>query len=78
MSPTSKYASAQALVIRDGKAIGLLEKYRNTASETHPWKAFFYSVPPGPNVKTEYLGAFYAAQGGKRAAIQAIIKQATI
>lgn len=65
------------LVRRDGVAIGLLERYRNTSTDTHPWKAFFYIVPPGPKVQTEYLGAFYQPQGGKRAAIQAILKRAT-
>lgn len=68
------------LVTRNGRAIGLLEKYRNTASETHPWKAFWYLVLPGSgrHAETEYLGAFYRAEGGKRAALQAIIKRATV
>lgn len=73
-----KGSPARQLVTRDGVAIGLLEKFRNTASETHPWKAFFYVVPPGPKVQIAYLGAFYRAEGGKRAAIQAIIKRATV
>lgn len=66
---------ARVLVRRDGVTIGLLEKYRNIAGETHPWKAFFYITPPGPKVEVEYLGAFYT--GGKRAAIQSIIQRAT-
>lgn len=64
------------LVRRDGCPIGLLEKFRNTSMDTHPWKAFFYSSLP-PAAITEYLGAFYRWQGGKRAAIQSIITRAT-
>lgn len=67
----------RVLVRLDGRAIGLLEKHRNTASDTHPWKAFFYVQPPGPTTQTEYLGAHYRGAGGKRAAIQAIIQRAT-
>lgn len=68
---------SRVLIRRNGVSIGRVEKLRNTATESHPWKAFFYITPPGPKVQTEYLGAFYTDQGGKRDAIQAIIKRAT-
>lgn len=31
---------AAYMVKFEGRAIGFLEKYRNTRTETHPWKAF--------------------------------------
>lgn len=76
--PRTKGDPMRQLVTRNSRAIGLLEKFRNTASETHPWKAFFYVAPPGPKAELKYLGAFYRTEGGKRSAIQAIIKRATI
>jgi hypothetical protein len=47
--------------------IGLIEKFDNTRSEKHPYKAFF-----GIGVNIEYIGAYYPADGGKGAAIRAI------
>ena len=59
-------------VFRDNVFLGFLEKYRNTQTETHPWKAFAPRFVPGqhPQFGT-YLGAFYA---GKNAAIAALDK----
>lgn len=64
------------LVKRDGFILGQLEKYRDTRSETHPWKAFV-----GTGMSCKYLGAFYGDNGPsgvvhhidpKQAAIDAI------
>ena len=45
---------ARFVVVRDGREIGTLEKYKNTRYEEHPWKAF---APVG--VEAKFLGAFY-------------------
>ncbi len=45
--------------------IGMLEKYRNNRSETHPWKAF-----AGIGMKARYIGAFY---DGREAALEAVL-----
>ena len=52
--------------------IGLLEKYNNTRTETHPWKAF-----KGYGKEATFLGSFYKEEGGKQAAIDAIMKYET-
>jgi hypothetical protein len=51
----------------DEMIIGMLEKYNNTRSETHPWKAWL-----GFGATRQYLGAFYAEEGGREAALSAI------
>jgi hypothetical protein len=66
----------------DEKIIGMLEKYPNTRTEKHPWKAF-----KGWGASREFLGAFYEEKdlagmsvgdtkdckvGGQSAAIKAI------
>jgi hypothetical protein len=51
----------------NGLIIGMLEKYRNTRTETHPWKAF-----QSFGAQREFLGAFYAADGGQKAALAKI------
>jgi hypothetical protein len=60
--------SALWLVHEDGKIVGMLEKYRDTRTETHPWKAF-----SGYGLTALYLGAFYQKDGGKKSAIEAIV-----
>lgn len=73
----TKYSPAVHLVMTDtGNAVGAIEKYRDTRTETHPWKAFRLGNP------WVYLGAFYddgavpddghTKYGGKEAAIKAI------
>jgi hypothetical protein len=61
-------------LVKDGERIvGLLEKYRNTRTDTHPWKAF-----SGHGTSRRYIGAFYdqdfpgVVTGGKPAALEAI------
>jgi len=51
----------------NGLIIGMLEKYRNTRTETHPWKAF-----QSFGAQREFLGAFYAADGGQKTALAKI------
>lgn len=51
-----------------GAVIGMLEKYHNTRTETHPWKAF-HSF----GMQRSFLGAYYTDEGGKSAAIKAIV-----
>jgi hypothetical protein len=55
------------LVFRGADVIGMLEKYRDTRSERHPWKAFW-----GTGEKVSYLGAFYPEDGGRAAALARI------
>ena len=55
------------VVVRDGHEIGFITKYRDTRTETHPWKAFV-----GIGEHSTYLGAAYGSDG-KAKAIQAIV-----
>lgn len=53
-----------------GQIIGFLEKYPNTRTETHPWKAFGKKMVDGrPQVDGDKFKAFYAEDGGKAAAV---------
>jgi hypothetical protein len=45
----------------------MLEKYRNTRTESHPWKAF-----QSFGAQREFLGAFYPADGGQKTALAKI------
>jgi len=59
-----------------GKVIGFLDKYNNTKSETHPWKAFG-AKKVGDNYQYDTAGlfkCFYKADGGKTAAIEFLVK----
>jgi hypothetical protein len=47
--------------------LGLIEKFDNTRTEKHPYKAFF-----GIGANIEYIGAYFPSCGGKAAAIRAI------
>ena len=64
-----KGTAALYTVKKDGVIIGLLEKYNNTRTEQHPWKAF---KGHGGGCCVKFLGAFYPAEGGKTAALAAI------
>jgi hypothetical protein len=55
------------VVMENGKEIGLIEKYRDTRTETHPYKAF-----QGIGMACTFIRSFYPAEGGKDAAIAAI------
>ena len=54
-----------------GTIIGLLEKYPDTKTEKHPWKAF---SGHGTNVK--FLRSYYPDEGGKKAALAAVVTAA--
>lgn len=53
----------------NGTIIGLLEKYKDTRTDKHPWKAF-----KGIGKNCAFLKAFYPEEGGKEAAIKEILK----
>lgn len=54
------------LVKQGNKVVGMLEKYRSTRTETHPWKVFL-----GHGANRHYLGARYeTGRAGAVAAIQ--------
>lgn len=52
---------------QDGNVVGLLEKYPNTRTDRHPWKAFL-----GYGMTLKFLGAFYPEDGGRDAALGAV------
>lgn len=58
------------LVRRDAVVVGMLTKWRDTRSTTNPWKA---ALAVDGIFDATYLGAFYAADGGRKAAITAIL-----
>lgn len=59
---------ARYVVKVDGVEVGLVEKYKTTRTEIHPWKAF------AGIGNTRFLKAFYAPDGGKAAAIRAVVE----
>lgn len=72
MERKAKEGSPALYLVRRGEVlIGLLEKYPNTRTDTHPWKAY-----SGWGHRAKFLGAFYANEGGKAAAIRAITEVA--
>jgi hypothetical protein len=76
--PTTKTAGLW-LVKVNGNIVGQLERFKNSRTDTHPWKAF-----KGTGMTRHYLGAFYiegevpqdghTTFGGKQAALEAIFK----
>ena len=66
----SKDGQPALFLVKIGETIiGQLEKYNDTRSETHPWKAF-----AGTGETRKFLGSFYPEEGGKAFAIRAIVK----
>jgi hypothetical protein len=61
-------ACSSFLVTVDGQAAGLVQKFWNTPTEEHPWKAF-----SGVGLASQYVGAFYPSDGGKSAAVRAVV-----
>ena len=55
-------------VERGGAHLGLIEKMPQDRSTITPWKAF-----AGIGFNLRYLGAFFANQGGKDAAVSAVL-----
>lgn len=60
--------AAQYLVVRGENVIGLPEKYNDTRCEQHPWKAF-----RGIGMACTFIRSFYPCEGGKAAAVAAIV-----
>ena len=56
------------VVSRDGAEVGFVTKCARRVGENHPWKAF-----RGIGFAAEFLGSFYSREGGKNAAILAIV-----
>jgi hypothetical protein len=69
------------LVKVDGVIVGMLERYKNTRSTIHPWKAI-----AGHGLDANFLGAFYVEAeifradrrtdlrfGGREAALKAVL-----
>jgi hypothetical protein len=51
-----------------GNVLGLLEKFPDTRSDKHPWKAY-----GGCGATAVFLGSFYPSEGGKEAALRAVL-----
>jgi len=66
------------VVNQAGFIIGLLEKFRDNRTDTHPWKAFTYASPWKLALHTTpavtYLGAFYNSDGGRDMAVATIVQ----
>lgn len=68
---------AEYLVRADGVVIGLVTKFHDDRWTTHPWKALGL-VPRGAPITTPnpFLGNFFKADGGKQAAVAAVVAHA--
>lgn len=53
----------------DKHIVGMLEKYTNTKTDTHPWKAFI-----GWGRDAQFSRSYYPEEGGKDAAIAMILR----
>lgn len=68
------------LVKQSGNLIGFLSKFRNTRTETHPWKAFGMKWNPGLYGTQCYMAdntqfeVFYEEDGGINAAIEQVVQ----
>ena len=56
------------VVSNEGEEVGFVTKCARRVGENHPWKAF-----RGIGFAAEFLGSFYSREGGKNAAILAIV-----
>lgn len=67
----AKGKSPALYLVKDsaGVVLGMLEKYRNTRTDTHPWKAY-----RGVGRDANFIGAYYPADGGKKAALAAVVQ----
>jgi hypothetical protein len=57
-----RHSPAVYLAKCEDKVVGMLEKYKNTRTDTHPWKAY-----KGSGAERVYLGVFYGKTGYKDA-----------
>lgn len=64
----------------EGRVIGFLEKYANSRTETHPYKAFGVKLEGASNFpvvdRETPMVPFYAEDGGKKAAIAYLMGRA--
>lgn len=70
IKPASAQGTAAVYLVRrahSGAVVGMLEKFRDTRTDTHPWKAF-----AGYGEGRKFIGPFYKEDGGKEAAIAAV------
>ena len=65
----SSGSPAMFVVKLDGAEIGLLEKYRDTRTDKHPWKAF-----AGIGHAARFLGAWYEGAAGRIRARNAVLE----
>lgn len=66
-------------VHQDRVLLGFLEKYRDSKYETHPWKAMVPAFVGGRRPMVgDMIGVFYAHEGGKQAAIKALLAQSNL
>lgn len=49
-------------VVADGKEIGFITKYKNTRTETHPWKAYSGKGETNKFLGTTFVSEKYAVQ----------------
>lgn len=57
-------------VVLDGREIGIITKYRDDRRTSNPWKAY-----RGIGFASQMIGAFYTLDGGKLAAISAVVQE---
>ena len=66
---SARQAEAELWVVsRDGEEVGFVTKCARRRGEHHPWKAF-----RGIGFQAEFLGSFYSREGGKAAAVKAVL-----
>lgn len=65
---TSKHLKRFLVTDERGLPFGLVEKFKDDASTVNPWKAF-----KGIGHACSYLRAFYKNEGGKAAAVAAVV-----
>ncbi len=64
-----RYKNPAIYLVRvNGSVVGMLEKWRNTKTDTHPWKAF-----AGYGFDSKFVGAYYG-RTGKQQAIDSITR----
>jgi hypothetical protein len=68
------WSKETVLLVRvDGVLVGLLTKFRDTRTVKNPWKAY-----AAVGHASKRIGSFYASDGGKLAALAAVLAAAAI
>ena len=69
LKPVETRSTTKMYVVKaEGREAGIVEKMRDDKHTTNPWKAF-----QGIGWANQYVGAFYAEDGGQEAAILAVL-----